>query len=535
MSLGKKKTVLISAGVVLLGTAAYGSLLWWQLQTFDKMGEDLSVRNMGFFALEQERLGGDWLHRDLALRLGFREDDGLSEVFLEMKGRFTPGLFPTIRFTAVPVDDPERAIFVKTNPQASIGFSPLMVPKDAEIRWTKATEGHDVVSDGRIAAKLDVDTAKKVLKGFAVNGRLGASESQWDGGKIYIAEKTFDYVYKESPRTLDFSYVSGGDKVEGDMAPIVVGPFEYKLSIKPKEEGDFKGNLTDVAFKAKALALNDEGLPPLDMSFDGSFLTPADVWLPCLSAQLFVGSVASDVPGICPADTAKDPLAAIGTGAINGEIRDFVLSWPGTALHVKGSVINKALPQANFEVTAHLSDVTKKDDVPLAAVMLSRDVKRYVEDLQEEGAVNKTGEHDYQTTLAFGLTPEGVLTMTANGQDITKLKASFEVTSPLMNQNVILITVTPLTEPYVSKGVDGDVIAPLEKVLTGLEAVKRWSTIQGDDKSHVLQIVVEEPDKATEVIKVLDERLTKLKEVVGSGVDLEMQISPYVDPGVQFE
>ena len=125
--------------------------------------------------------------------------------------------------------------------------------------------------------------------------------------------------------------------------------------------------------------------------------------------------------------------------------------------------------------------------------------------------------------------------MTANGQDITKLKASFEVTSPLMNQNVILITVTPLTEPYVSKGVDGDVIAPLEKVLTGLEAVKRWSTIQGDDKSHVLQIVVEEPDKATEVIKVLDERLTKLKEVVGSGVDLEMQISPYVDPGVQFE
>ncbi len=202
---------------------------------------------------------------------------------------------------------------------------------------------------------------------------------------------------------------------------------------------------------------------------------------------------------------------------------------------MKGSVINKALPQANFEVTAHLSDVTKKDDVPLAAVMLSRDVKRYVEDLQEEGAVNKTGEHDYQTTLAFGLTPEGVLTMTANGQDITKLKASFEVTSPLMNQNVILITVTPLTEPYVSKGVDGDVIAPLEKVLTGLEAVKRWSTIQGDDKSHILQIVVEEPDKATEVIKVLDERLTKLKEVVGSGVDLEMQISPYVDPGVQFE
>ena len=78
-------------------------------------------------------------------------------------------------------------------------------------------------------------------------------------------------------------------------------------------------------------------------------------------------------------------------------------------------------------------------------------------------------------------------------------------------------------------------IEPLEKVLTGLEAVKRWSTIQGDDKSQVLQIIVEDPDKAAEVIKVLDERLTKLKEAVGSGVDLEMQSNPYVDPGITFE
>ena len=88
----KKKIVSMSVGVALLGTVAYGGLMWWQLQTFDKMGKTLSVRNMGFFALEQERLGGDWFHRDLALRIGFREDDGLSEVFLEMNGRFTPGL-----------------------------------------------------------------------------------------------------------------------------------------------------------------------------------------------------------------------------------------------------------------------------------------------------------------------------------------------------------------------------------------------------------------------------------------------------------
>lgn len=167
--------------------------------------------------------------------------------------------------------------------------------------------------------------------------------------------------------------------------------------------------------------------------------------------------------------------------------------------------------------------------------MLSRDVKRYVEDLQKEGAAKKTGEHVYQTTLAFGLTPEGVLTMTANGQDITKFKASFDVTSPVFNPNVILITVTPLTEPYLSKGVDGDVIEPLEKILIGLDSVKRWSTIPGDDKSQVLQIIVEDPEKVTAVIKVLDERLTKLKDAVGSRVDLVMQINPYIDPGVTFE
>ena len=90
--------------------------------------------------------------------------------------------------------------------------------------------------------------------------------------------------------------------------------------------------------------------------------------------------------------------------------------------YVKGSVINEGQPRRRIlEVTANLSDVAKKNDVPLEAVMLSPDVKRYVEDLQKEGAVKKTGEHDYQTTLAFGLTPEGVLTMTANGKDITKL------------------------------------------------------------------------------------------------------------------
>ena len=115
------------------------------------------------------------------------------------------------------------------------------------------------------------------------------------------------------------------------------------------------------------------------------------------------------------------------------------------------------------------------------------------------------------------------------------LKASFDVTSPVFNPNVILITVTPITEPYLSKGVDGDVIEPLEKILIGLDSVKRWSTIPGDDKSQVLQIIVEDPEKVTAVIKVLDERLTKLKDAVGSRVDLVMQINPYIDPGVTFE
>ena len=121
--------------------------------------------------------------------------------------------------------------------------------------------------------------------------------------------------------------------------------------------------------------------------------------------------------------------------------------------------------------------------------------------------------------------------MTANGQDLTQLKASFEITSPFFDPSVILITVTPLKEPYLSKGIEDDVIVPLEKVLMGLDDVMRWSSIQSNDKSQVLQIIVEDPDKTEGVIKVLDERLTKLKETVGEAVDLEMRYPDVVPEG----
>ena len=527
----KKKIVSMSVGIALLGTVAYGGLMWWQLQTFDKMGETLSVRNMGFFALEQERLGGDWFHRDLALRIGFREDDGLSEVFLEMNGRFTPGLFPSIRFTAVPVADPERAIFVKANPRASIDFNALMQPKEAEIHWVKASEGSDVVSDGHIVARLDVDVAKKDVRSFSVNASLGASETMGEGGKVYFGEKSFVYDYQASPRTLTFSYVSEGDKAEGEVMPIMFGPFEYQLKISPQKEGDIKGNLTDIEFKAKEVRIYEEGLPPLNTHFSASMLTPEDVWLPCLSAQLFLGSVTADLPGICPSGTLMDPFAIMGQGPIHGEIRDFSMTWAGTDIKVKGKFVNHGLPKASFDVTAEISDLSKKKDVPVAATILTQDLKRYVEALEEEGAVKKTSESDYQTTLEFGLTPEGLLKMTANGQDLTQLKASFEITSPFFDPSVILITVTPLKEPYLSKGIEDDVIVPLEKVLMGLDDVMRWSSIQSNDKSQVLQIIVEDPDKTEGVIKVLDERLTKLKETVGEAVDLEMRYPDVVPEG----
>lgn len=59
--------------------------------------------------------------------------------------------------------------------------------------------------------------------------------------------------------------------------------------------------------------------------------------------------------------------------------------------------------------------------------------------------------------------------------------------------------------------------------------------IQGDGNGQFLQRLIEDPDKAAEVIKMLDERLTKLKEAAGSCVDLEMPTHPYVDLDVTFE
>ena len=92
MNFNRKTCMRLAAGTVLCGGAAFGGLLWWQLQAFDRMTDSRLERGMGLFALELERRDGGLLQRDLVLRLGFRTEDGLTESFLVMNGRFREAL-----------------------------------------------------------------------------------------------------------------------------------------------------------------------------------------------------------------------------------------------------------------------------------------------------------------------------------------------------------------------------------------------------------------------------------------------------------
>ena len=78
MNFNRKTCMRLAAGTVLCGGAAFGGLLWWQLQAFDQMTDSRLERAMGLFALELERRDGGLLQRDLVLRLGFRTEAALS-------------------------------------------------------------------------------------------------------------------------------------------------------------------------------------------------------------------------------------------------------------------------------------------------------------------------------------------------------------------------------------------------------------------------------------------------------------------------
>lgn len=165
MNFNRKTCMRLAAGTVLCGGAAFGGLLWWQLQAFDWMTDSRLERGMGLFALELERRDGGLLQRDLVLRLGFRTEDGLTESFLVMNGRFRPGLRPSVSFEPVANSDPDAAILVKADPRIRFVFSPLMSPEEAEVVWRGASDEKETIGDGRVTADIGFDHARRALMG----------------------------------------------------------------------------------------------------------------------------------------------------------------------------------------------------------------------------------------------------------------------------------------------------------------------------------------------------------------------------------
>lgn len=318
MNFNRKTCMRLAAGTVLCGGAAFGGLLWWQLQAFDQMTDSRLERGMGLFALELERRDGGLLQRDLVLRLGFRTEDGLTESFLVMNGRFRPGLRPSVSFEPVANSDPDAAILVKADPRIRFVFSPLMSPEEAEVVWRGASDEKETIGDGRVTADIGFDHARRALTGLTVSGRLGASESRWEGGHVKSAEKTFEYVYAESPLKFAFSYSSAGDFVKGELMPLGMGPLSYSLTVTPEEEAGRLRNATDFKFDIRDVNINDSELPVFDLRFDAGLYTPPNVWLPCLSAHFVLGSDMADLPGICPDGSMTDIFAASMQGNVEG-------------------------------------------------------------------------------------------------------------------------------------------------------------------------------------------------------------------------
>lgn len=535
MTFGKKKIAAIATGAVLAGAAACGGLVWWQLQAFDKLTGMPEAKRIGLFTIERVKSEAGLFHREVTLEIGLRLDD-YRETLLVMNGRFTPGLTPSVTFRPEPAASPEAGIFVKADPAARIAFNALMHPREAEIHWQGAREGAEAVGDGRIAADFDWDASQGIMKRFAVTGRLGASESRTDDAVVSISEKTFDYAYDEAGRELNFSYKSGADALAGVQMPVSLGPYSYSLSIAPEGVNNVMRNATELAFELRDVAINEEGIPPFDLRFKGRLSTPSNVWLPCLSGHLLMGSFVTDIPGICPAGSETDLFAAAAQADALGTIEDLTLAWRGASVSAKGE-FNRDLAQkdvyARFDVTAAFDEDSQADGHSLAARELTRELLSIAQALEAEGGASQKDARTYETTIELAVSPDGDMKLTANGMDLNDSNALFGDDELPVAPDELIITVTPTGEPYVSKGVEDDLVAPIEEVLRKLEAVKRWSSVLGEDGTVVLHVTIEDQDRAREVIEALDARLTTLKAQAGEAVDIVLQTA--IDDMPQFE
>lgn len=535
MAFGKKKLIAVATGAVLAGAGACGGLVWWQLHAFDKMTQMPEAKRIGLFTLERVSGGGGLFHREVTLEIGLRLDD-YTESLLVMNGRFTPGLSPSVTFRPASAKSPETEIFVKADPTARVAFSPLMEPREAEILWHGAREGMEAVGDGRITAEFDWDAAKGTMNRFVVTGRLGASESRTEETVVSVSEKTFDYAYDEAARELHFNYKSGADKLGGGPMPMSLGPYSYSINIAPEGVNNVMRNGTELAFDVRDVAINEAGIPPFDLKFKGRLSTPSNVWLPCLSAHLLMGSFTTDIPGICPAGSETDLFAAAAKADTQGSVDDMTIAWRGASVSAKGE-FHRDLTQkdayARFDVTAAFGDEAKANEASDEARELTRELRSYVEALESEGAATKKDERSFETRIELAVSPEGDMKLTANGMDINRLKAVIGDDELPAAPDELVITITPTGEPYVSKGVEDDLVVPIEDVLRKLDAVKRWSSVLDEDGTVVLHVSIEDPDKAQEVIEALDARLTTLKAQVGEAVDIVLQTA--FDDMPQFE
>ncbi len=403
----------IITSAIIITAAAYVILIFFQLNALDKIIKKHSNESFHIYAIECESLDSALFSRSVKILVGFDQNKQLSSPFLEMKGKFTPGLFPSAELKAIPLV-PRNEIFAKADLKLNLDFDYLVNLKKAKLSWNKVQEKGEVLGDGYLSADIDFDKDKRIFRNLDIKGKLDEAKFLWDGGLYYLGKNSLKYSYQDEPRKFSFIYKSNGDRIEADFSlPQINGPYFYKYAINNTN----KENISEYEFKCKDLVIDADTLPSVDFYIKGNFITPSEVWMPCIFSKLIGAAEFLALPGTCPFESSVNSMENLSFEDIRGKIFAFNLSWKGADIKIKGEFGQNKSFDGNFEVIVDFDKELKPEKDAYIAQQVTDELKNYMDILASEGAFKKLNDNSYKTDLQIKLI-DGRLRITGNGVEL---------------------------------------------------------------------------------------------------------------------
>ena len=400
----------IITSVIIIAVIAYVTLIFWQLNALDKIIEKHGKESFHIYAVECKSLDNALFSRNLKILVGFDQNKQLSSPFLEIEGKFSPGLFPSVELKAIPLV-PKKEIFVKANLKLNLEFDYLVNLNKAKLSWNRAQENGEILGEGYLSADIDFDKDKRTFRSLDIKGNLDEAKFLWDGGAYYLGKNSLKYSYKDDPLKFSFMYKSKGDRIEADFPlPQIKGPYFYKFNISSNK----KENVSEYEFKCKDLIVDVNTLPSVDFYMKGNFVTPAEIWMPCIFSKLIGSSEFLALPGACPFNSSINSLDDLSFEDIGGKISAFNLSWKGADIQITGEFGKNKSFDGKFEVKVDFDKDLKIEKEDYIAQQTTEELRNYIEILVSEGAFKKVNDNSYQTDLQIKMA-DGMLKITGNG------------------------------------------------------------------------------------------------------------------------